>query len=148
MRPTAVIIDIDGVLAQSQRVTNFSDTEGVIDWTAWMESNRFAPVNEWCRGLVNGAIVNGHRVIFMTGRTGDELGRSVTEGWLRNNGFSGYDLLMRADGDKRQDSDIKRELYLTSIASNYEVVYAIDDKRAIVDMWRELGLTALHCADY
>lgn len=144
----AIIIDLDGTLAQSQHVDQFTDVGGKVDWSAWMETNRFAPVNEWCRSIVNGAIAQGMKIIFLTARTGDAKGFEVTDGWLKNNGFANYELFMRHEGDFRPDLEIKRDIYNMNISPYYNVQYAVDDKKRVIDMWREIGVPALHCADY
>lgn len=144
----AIIVDLDGTLCQSQRVDQFKDASGSVDWSAWMKSNAYAPVNEWCRAIVNGAISQGTHIIFLTSRVGNPLGLAVTDNWLVVNGFSGYTLLMRKEKETRLDTVVKQDIYNSEIAPYYEVLFAIDDKRTVVDMWRMVGVPALHCADY
>ena len=55
---------------------------------------------------------------------------------------------MRDAEDRRPDYVIKEEIYNRDIAPNYRVSFAVDDKHAVVGMWRKLGVPALHCADY
>ena len=142
------MVDLDGTLCKSMHPNEFTDEFGTVDWQSWMSSNAYAPVNEWCRDIINGAVVMGTKVVFLTARTGDEHGRKVTDDWLKNNGFSGYDLVMRAENDFRKDDVIKLEVYIQKIAPIYDVIFAVDDKRNVVDMWRAVGVVGLHCADY
>ena len=144
----AVIIDLDGTLVKSHHVDQYTDVGGNVDWTAWMDSNKFAPVNEWCRAIVNSSMSMGYKIIFLTARSGTPQGFEVTDGWLKNNGFVNYELFMRHENDVRPDLEIKRDIYNNSIAPYYNVLYAVDDKKKVVDMWREIGVPALHCADY
>jgi len=144
----AIIVDIDGTLSQSNHVDQYTDVGGSVDWKAWMNSNQYAPVNEWCREIVNAAIAMGTQIIFLTARTGDAQGWEVTDMWLKNNGFTNYKLFMRKEGDYRPDYAIKQEIYNTEIMAYYDVQFAIDDKKRIIDMWRSLDIPALHCADY
>lgn len=141
-------MDLDGTLCKSQHVDQYTDVGGIVDWDAWMRSNSYAPVNEWCRDIVNNFQAAGFKIIFLTARTSDPLGFEVTDGWLKNNGFVNYELIMRKDGDRRPDLVIKQEIYNSNIAPYYEVSFAIDDKKRVIDMWRNIGVPALHCADY
>jgi hypothetical protein len=52
---------------------------------------------------------------------------------------------MRAEGDTRRDSVVKREL-LDRIGEFYDVQAAIDDRQQVVDMWRAAGLLCLQVA--
>ena len=144
----AIIVDLDGTLCKSQHVDAFTDVGGKVDWSAWMETNAFATVNEWCRQIVLGAQAMGTKIIFLTARTGSEQGVRITDGWLKNNGFMNYELIMRTENDYRPDNIIKMEIYNTRIMPYYNTLFAIDDKRRVVDMWRTAGVPALHCADY
>jgi hypothetical protein len=55
---------------------------------------------------------------------------------------------MRPADERRPDYVIKEEIFNEQIKPFYNVSFAIDDKRVVCDMWRKLGVTALHCADY
>src|SRR5690606_5780012 len=56
-------------------------------------------------------------------------------------------LFMRADGDGRKDSIVKRELFDKHIRHVYDVEFVLDDRQQVVDMWRnDLGLTVFQVA--
>ena len=63
------------------------------------------------------------------------------------NAISGYKkLVMRKTGDYRKDSIVKREMFEEHIEGKYNVLFVLDDRNQVVDMWRkELGLTCLQC---
>jgi hypothetical protein len=152
MRQKAVIIDIDGTLANSQNPLVFTNSKGETDWPAWIASTAHAPVNEWCKQLTVAMYRQGYRLIFLTARGEHLNGRALTKNWLNNTlnieGIFEYELLMRPEGDLRPDIDLKLTIYSTLIAPNFDVAFAVDDKQSVVDLWRNLGLPALHCADY
>ena len=51
---------------------------------------------------------------------------------------------MRASGDTRKDSIVKKELYEKHIKNKYYVSFWLDDRNQVVDMVRkELGLLCL-----
>jgi predicted kinase len=107
-------------------------------------------VNEPVRLIVNKFLNAEYMIIFCSGR--DESKREVTEQWLEDNlGYRAgidYILLMRADGDKRDDRIVKRELFDLYIRDQFYVTFVLDDRQRVVDMWRnEIGLTCLQVAD-
>ena len=52
---------------------------------------------------------------------------------------------MRQNKDYRKDSIIKKERYDT-IKDTHDVLWVIDDRQQVVDMWRDLGLTVFQVA--
>jgi hypothetical protein len=80
--------------------------------------------------------------VFVTGRPEDY--RAETEEWLRNNGMQPTRLFMRPEGDYRSDVEIKREIHEKYI-KGAPVFFVVDDRDAVVAMWRELGYKCLQC---
>lgn len=60
---------------------------------------------------------------------------------------SGVYLLMRQDGDHRDDAIVKYELYRDYIAPWYDIKIVLDDRDRVVRMWRQIGLTCLQVND-
>ena len=56
-----------------------------------------------------------------------------------------YDsLTLRKYRDFRKDDAVKKEMYKKLIQNKYNILYVIDDRQQVVDMWRDdLGLTTL-----
>jgi len=54
---------------------------------------------------------------------------------------------MRATGDNRKDSIVKKEIYEGIIKPVFDVKFVLDDRNQVVEMWRSLGLTVLQVAD-
>jgi hypothetical protein len=52
---------------------------------------------------------------------------------------------MRQTDDNRKDSIIKEEIYDAHIRGKYNVLFVLDDRDQVVQMWRSLGLTVLQC---
>lgn len=146
----AVIIDLDGTLINTRRSYEFIDESGEPNMTAWLESTQFSPANFWCQQLVYAMYSSGISIIFLTAREGTSKAKKITEQWLQNFGFAHipYKLIMRDEGDLRQDPEVKRDIYNRQIAPYYSVLFAVDDKSRVIDMWRDIGVVALHCADY
>lgn len=76
-------------------------------------------------------------LVFVSARPEDY--RLETEQWLRDNGMMYDNLIMRRKGDKRQDTDVKSDIY-NRYLKQYEIVRVFDDRPSVIRMWREKGL--------
>lgn len=144
----AIIVDLDATLADNAHRTKYVDGSQQKDWNTFNALSAYDPHNEWCKELVIAFSMLNYKIIFLTARSGSEETRKVTVEWLANH-VSGipYELIMRDEGDYRPDYITKQELYTMKVAPYYNVLFAVDDKKAVVDMWRDLGITALHCSN-
>ena len=62
--------------------------------------------------------------------------------------FLDYNLYMRGTDDFRKDSMVKKELFDEYIKDRYHVLFVMDDRNQVVDMWRnELKLTCFQVAE-
>lgn len=59
----------------------------------------------------------------------------------------GLPLCMRASLDYRKDFEVKKEIFENKIRDFFQVLFVVDDRQQVVDMWRNLGLVCLQC-DY
>lgn len=116
------------------------------DWKKFTEQCPQDTPFAWCVDLVSKFGVD-HEIIFMTGRV--EQLRSVTLEWLSKylSFLPDYELLMRSEFDVRHDSDVKKDLYETLVAPFYDVLFVLEDRNSVVEMWRSLGLVCLQCQD-
>lgn len=81
----------------------------------------------------------------MSGRP--EPYRNRTKIWLESFDIKHKALFMRSDGDFRDDTIVKEELYRKFVLPDYDVAFVVDDRKKVVDMWRRLGLVCLQCAE-
>lgn len=130
----SVIVDLDGTLAR-----NVTGREMTGDGQKYVYDDE---VNQNVQSFVQGCLIMGHDVIFMSGR--NEFARSETERWLREKaGIDDheYELFMRANDDSRKDYIVKGELFDKYVRPYYRNVrLCIDDRKQIVDLWRGMGL--------
>ena len=84
-------------------------------------------------------------ILIVSGR--DEVCRFKTYHWLINNNVSPGYLFMRPEGNTEEDSVIKKRIFDEHIRDNYQVLFVLDDRKKVVNMWRSLGLTTLQVAD-
>ena len=144
----AWIVDIDGTLA----LGHFGEPgrRGPFDWHRVSEDDPNMPVIHLVRALGRAA-----SLIFLSGR--DESCRDDTLTWIRQHvaprhsdgilhDAADLHLLMRPAGDFRPDAQVKAQLFWEHIAPNWHVLGVIDDRNAVVDMWRGLGLMCAQVA--
>ena len=146
--PKALIVDIDGTLASNEhRIVLVKDPTGGVkkDWKTYRSLASLDPPFRWCVETLRAFGSIGYTILFVTGRNESE--RQVTTDWLlKHVPFALIPeclLHMRPDNDYRQDFVVKREIFYREIDAKYDVVMALDDRRQVVEMWRELGLICL-----
>jgi predicted kinase len=98
-------------------------------------------------GIVNAYAKMGYIILIVSGREGTAECLSKTHAWLKNHNVPFYDLMMRKEGDYRRDSIVKEEIYNKYIKDKFDVEFVLDDRQAVVDKWRELGLKCLQVAE-
>lgn len=145
----AIIIDIDGTFGYDPAASNsvYTNPEN-IDWKAWNLSRIDLPTNGWCRNIIESYVWQGYHIIYLTGRSSNDMGYEVTKEWLDK--FSPtprYSLIMRPPGVFGKDVQTKLDLYKELVEPQYNIALAIDDKREICEMWQGLGINTLYCGD-
>lgn len=157
-RRKCVIVDIDGTVALMRK--GQEGKRGPYDWSRVGEDDPNEPVIElvWLIRCARSWLGMSpfsplpFTIIFVSGRK--EQCRQETWTWLRKNGVvpdaeitEGYQLLMRGDNDNRPDYELKLEILEQQILPRYKPMFAIDDRDAVVKMWRDQGITCLQVAE-
>lgn len=142
-----VIIDLDGTLCNIDHRLHHVTTEGKKkDWKSFFGELYKDGLNSAVYIIYQAIRDKDIDVVFVSGR-GSEY-RKETEQWLLSNSITDYHmLLMRNFNDKRDDVIVKQELYEKYIAPHYNVLFAIDDRPRIVNMWRSLGIFTFTVGD-
>lgn len=139
--PNCIIVDIDGTVA------NMNGKRNPFEWDKVdLDAPKFEILH-----IVESVVLNipGTNLIFLSGR--DEICREKTEQWLRTfltERVKEFQLYMRPQGNSEDDRIIKRKLFDDNIRGKYNVKFVLDDRRRVVNMWREMGLTCLEVADH
>ena len=153
----AIICDLDGTLAECEhRVHHVQKVDGNglkkrPDWGAFYAGVRDDTVNGAVLSVLDRFMAYGNprlEIIFCSGRP--EQCREDTQWWLGNVAhlfWDDYTLFMRPDGDFRADNIVKQEIYDTHIKGKYDVLFVMDDRQQVVDMWRRNGLTCFQVAE-
>lgn len=144
-----VICDLDGTVADlSHRVgyvTNENKEDN--DYRSFYSRENILkdkPIKKVIK-KVQAEYESGKTIIFVSGRS-DEC-RKATEDWLNEHiPFAYSSLLMRSSGDKRPDTEVKKD-FLRQVLSGYNIVKVYDDRPSVIRMWREDGLEVVDCGD-
>ena len=141
----AVIFDIDGTIANNDERQKILK-DNVHNWQNFFNEMGNDTVNKAISEIYN--IIKKtkkYKMLIVTGRP--ETYRKITEQWLIWNRIEYDNLYMRSENDCRSDVDVKREI-LQKIREQYDVSFVFDDRRSVVQMWREEGLVCFQCFDH
>lgn len=133
--PNCIICDLDGTLA------DYHATRPAYGFDANLI--QFDKVIEPVRELLLD-VGYDTRIVFLSGRTDNYY--TETLDWLIDNldTLYSFDLFMRKSNDFRKDSVIKLEIFDDKIRNKYNVMYAIDDRNSIVNLWQSLDIFVLN----
>lgn len=136
-----IIFDIDGTLANIKHRLHYIQGEKK-DWDGFnsqmLSDELKLPIFELYYICANA----GYNIAIITGRF--EKYRMDTLFWLSKNNIHCDELHMRPNDDYSSDYIIK-EMIWEKHFKNRNVVFVVDDRQRVVDMWREKGLTVLQC---
>lgn len=142
----AIICDLDGTLYDArdrQRVHLLGEKK---DFEGFHRAAKDDQPNFWCAQLIVAMRNHGFAIVFTSGR--DDTYRAETENWIsRHLGWktTDYELHMRPARDYTADDILKEDWLLNRILPNYRVLFAIDDRKRVAEMWRRNGIVCLHC---
>lgn len=145
----AVVIDLDGTLCNTDHRQHHVDGRDYQkkDFIKFYEKMSDDTPHEWCVNLLHLYRQAHYAILFVSGRP--EEYREKTEEWISRHvalPVSAYQLWMRPTDDYTDDRDIKEGIYRKHIEPYYDVEVVIDDRRKVVERWRQIGLTCLQCA--
>jgi len=128
----AVIFDVDGTLA-------IKGDRGSFDWAKVGVDTVNEPVAQLNRSME----YLEYRIIIVSGR--DAVCENETRTWLKDNAIYYHELYMRPAGDFRKDVIVKEEIYENNIKNKYHILFVVDDRTQVVEMWRRKGICCLQC---
>lgn len=131
-----VCCDVDGTIADCEHRKHYLLGEKK-DWDGFYSEIEKDPPRLDVIAQVDEYRKKGHPIVLVSGRPDNY--REATERWLKKHGFEYEVLLMRRAGDKRPDTDVKKEIY-DKCLKKYVIECVFDDRPRIINMWREQGL--------
>ena len=137
-----IIFDVDGTLMDIEHRRPLLNQKRP-DWKSFNYSMIFDTPNENICHIAQ--VLNQYcHIIIATGRS--EEYRELTERQLKEAGVNYKAIYFRKDGDYRKDTIIKKEMLEQMKADGLHPEIVFDDRDAVVEMWRELGLTCCQVA--
>ena len=122
--PQAVVFDIDGTIAQMGDRSPY-------DYSAVSKDT----VNENVAEMIDVLHKQGKHIIIFSGR--EDSCQDDTVKWLNDYGIHFDEIHMRATGDQRKDSFVKRDMIDQFIIGKFYVTQWFDDRDQVVKMVRE-----------
>ena len=146
-----VIFDIDGTLADITHRVHLAQAKKFNEFfDAMVDDVPNGPIVALLNGILNtGSLDTYLQVIYCTGRP--EKYRKVTQSFIDDIQRYSRDcpLLMRPNKQRSvPDYEIKQGMLdgILNHVSKENILYAVDDRQQVVDMWRSNGITCLQCA--
>ena len=136
-----IIFDIDGTLA------NISNRVGRIpNWKYFQTDHHLDKPIEAIVTLFH-TLYNTclFRLICVSGRLESE--REATTEWLTGHGIYYEQLIMRPDGNYISDDVLKEKVLKRLQAEGHDILFVVDDRKRVVDMWRRNNIMCLQCAE-
>lgn len=136
--PNCIISDLDGTLSlmngrspyRGEDCASDLPNKPIIDLVNRCHHHKESPV----------------KVFLFSGRNGESI--EQTKLWLDENLVQYDKLVMREPKNQEKDSDLKERFYKEHIEGKYNVLFILDDRNQVVDMWRnKLNLTCLQVAE-
>jgi len=146
MKSEAVIVDVDGTLAQFDPTKVQQWVLGKEkQWAPFFEHMSTAAAIENVVKLVNILKQQGQQIIICSGRP--DSYRQHTIAWLNKQNIPFDAMYLRPDGsDALNDEQVKDQLLVNMNEDGFKPWLVLDDRDAVVAHWRKLGLTCLQCA--
>lgn len=121
------VFDIDGTLAEMVNRKPF-------DWERVGEDSCYTHVAK----VLTALRFIGYDIVILSGR--DEVCRTETEQWLKENNIEYDALFMRPTGSFEKDTIVKREMLKQDVLPNWNPLGVFDDRPSVCRMWREAGI--------
>ncbi len=143
---SVILFDLDGTLADNSHRQHLLSGDKK-NWDAFFDAQHNDTPNTPIVTLYKTLIESGKFDVFIVTARPQRY-REVTENWFVKNDIPLQRILMRPDGDRRNDEVIKREMLIQLKGENRLPLFVVDDRAGVVEMWRKEGITCLQCADH
>lgn len=146
-----IICDLDGTLCDITHRLKYIKQDKP-DWDLFYSTVIFDRPKPEIIQLIKTMMASGVKVIITSGRS--DVAYEATIKWIEY--FLGtfkdnpmLELIMRPHGDYTKDDVLKENwLHKGLLGSKEDILFALDDRQRVVDMWRRNGLTCLQVAQW
>lgn len=140
MKTLSVIVDLDGTLANIDHRAHFVKRDKPL-WDEFYSACDQDTPNLWCAAVMT-ALGAHYNVYIVSARRDTEEGKTLK--WLNKHSvyFDGL-FMLRKGSDSTADTVLKKE-WLNNFGRE-NILFVIDDRQKVVDMWRREGVVCLQC---
>jgi len=143
-----IVVDLDGTVCDTAHRDHLAQAKQWDEFHAAAKDDRpRADVAFFLSVLARRSVLDEILLVACTGR--NERYRQTTLEWLIKHDLAVFDtILMRPDGDRRPDVEVKPEMlreFIELTESEYpwagkrEVAFILEDRDRVVETWRNLG---------
>ncbi len=139
----SVIVDLDGTLADIEHRVGLVNCEHP-NWPRFFRECVNDTPKQWCVDLMVTMGKAGYPVRIVSARSREVQAETIA--WLAKIDWQGVDVqleMLRAEKDSTQDEKLKKE-WLDRFGKE-NILFVVDDRQRVVDMWRANGVTCLQC---
>lgn len=130
-----VIVDMDGTLADITHRLHHVQKEPK-DWRSFFLAIEWDTLRQDVYEKIM-TLSKDNNIVIVSARP--EKYREVTKDWLAENGVPYQTLIMRGDGDRRDDAQVKLDILNTYFRRDM-IECVFDDRPRVIRMWKENGL--------
>lgn len=138
----AILVDLDGTLANIDK--RRKELKEHNNFEKFYQEIQYDELNYWCKEIIE-LFKQKYKIILITGREKTKEVENLTLNWLEKNNIYYDQIYFRNYKDNRKDSIIKKEIFENNIKNKFEILFVVDDRLQVVEMWRKLGLVCLQC---
>jgi hypothetical protein len=136
-----IVIDLDGTLANVDHRTHYVRRDRP-EWDAFYEACDKDSLNVWCAKLMESFYMRGYEVLIVSARRDTEKAKTLQ--WLSNHKVQYSELIMLRKGNESTPDTKLKKAWLDSYGKE-KILFIVDDRQKVVDMWRSEGMTCLQC---
>lgn len=137
----SIIIDLDGTLANVDHRTHFVRQDSP-QWDEFYSACDKDIPNPWCVILMNSFVSKGFPVLIVSARRDTEKVKTLK--WLSDYGIPYDQLVMLRKGNENTADTVLKKRWLDGFGRD-NIIFVVDDRQKVVDMWREEGVVCLQC---
>jgi phosphoglycolate phosphatase-like HAD superfamily hydrolase len=139
-----VIFDLDGTLCDiSHRLPLIKKDKP--NWDSFFLMCEYDEPKPEIIALFQALKSAGHNIVIVSGRS-DKV-KDMTSDWLKKHDCFPTWAIMRPDGNHMPDDKLKKQWLDDGLLGPKEdILFCVDDRQRVVDMWRNEGLTCLQVA--
>lgn len=143
MSKNIILFDLDGTIADITHRLKYVQTP-IPDWERFFKECVNDVPNEWAWALALAMAGMGKKIVVVSARS--QVVLSETQEWFAKHWKDiPHELnLIRPDKDYTPDDKLKLA-WLNASGIKDRILFVVDDRQRVVDMWRANGLTCLQC---